>query len=204
MPTVNHVGVSRKIASDEERQRLKRILTSERGEAPGGFIVRTAAEGASEEEFRADLRFLIHLWDEIKQRSESLQVARPDLPRSLAHRAHPAGPGQRQLLFHLGRLTGRLRTDRALPESLLTDLGAPVTSTPRRRRSSSTSAFRTRSRRLCAPRFGSVGRMCVVPYCRWQGWPCGLYRHPERGPDHLVSDTLPRFQCSRRRVADSP
>jgi ribonuclease G len=71
MPTVTHIGVSRKIASDEERQRLKRILVHERGEAAGGFIVRTAAEGASEEELRADLRFLLHLWDEIKQRSES-------------------------------------------------------------------------------------------------------------------------------------
>ena len=35
MPTVTHVGVSRKIASDEERQRLKRILTHERGDASG-------------------------------------------------------------------------------------------------------------------------------------------------------------------------
>jgi ribonuclease G len=70
MPTVSHVGVSRKIASDEERQRLKRILIHERGEASGGFIVRTAAEGASEDELRADLRFLIHLWNEIKQRSD--------------------------------------------------------------------------------------------------------------------------------------
>ncbi len=71
MPTVSHVGVSRKIASDEERQRLKRILVHERGDASGGFIVRTAAEGASEEELRADLRFLIHLWNEIKQRSDN-------------------------------------------------------------------------------------------------------------------------------------
>jgi ribonuclease G len=71
MPTVSHIGVSRKIASDEERQRLKRVLVSERGEASGGFIVRTAAEGASEEDLRADLRFLLHLWDEIKQRSDS-------------------------------------------------------------------------------------------------------------------------------------
>jgi Rne/Rng family ribonuclease len=71
MPTVSHIGVSRKIASDEERQRLKRILLSERGEASGGFIVRTAAEGTSEEELRSDLRFLLHLWDEIKQRSEN-------------------------------------------------------------------------------------------------------------------------------------
>jgi ribonuclease G len=71
MPTVSHIGVSRKIASDEERHRLKRILVHERGEASGGFIVRTAAEGASEEELRADLRFLIHLWNEIKERSDS-------------------------------------------------------------------------------------------------------------------------------------
>ena len=71
MPTVSHVGVSRKIASDEERQRLKRILIHERGEASGGFIVRTAAEGASEEDLRADLRFLLHLWSEIKQRSDT-------------------------------------------------------------------------------------------------------------------------------------
>jgi ribonuclease G len=71
MPTVSHVGVSRKISSDEERHRLKRILVSERGEQTGGFIVRTAAEGASEEELRADLRFLLHLWSEIRNRSES-------------------------------------------------------------------------------------------------------------------------------------
>jgi Rne/Rng family ribonuclease len=71
MPTVSHVGVSRKIASDEERQRLKRVLVSEKGDATGGFIVRTAAEGATEEELRADLRFLINLWADIKQRADS-------------------------------------------------------------------------------------------------------------------------------------
>ena len=71
MPTVTHIGVSRKIASDEERQRLKRVLVNERGDASGGFIVRTAAEGASEEDLRADLRFLMNLWNDIKQRSDS-------------------------------------------------------------------------------------------------------------------------------------
>jgi ribonuclease E len=71
MPTVNHTGVSRKIDSDSERRRLKEILLSEKGEAAGGFIVRTAAEGASEEELRSDLRFLLNLWADIKQRSES-------------------------------------------------------------------------------------------------------------------------------------
>jgi ribonuclease G len=74
MPTVNHVGVSRKIASDEERQRLKRVLASEKGTAAGGFIVRTAAESASEEDLRADIRFLINLWNEIKQRSDAAKA----------------------------------------------------------------------------------------------------------------------------------
>jgi len=71
MPTVNHTGVSRKIDSDGERRRLKEILLSEKGDASGGFIVRTAAEGASEEELRSDLRFLLNLWADIKQRSDS-------------------------------------------------------------------------------------------------------------------------------------
>jgi ribonuclease E len=71
MPTVSHTGVSRKIESVAERRRLKEILLSERGEATGGFIVRTAAAGASEEELRSDLRFLLNLWTDIKARSES-------------------------------------------------------------------------------------------------------------------------------------
>ena len=70
MPTVNHVGVSRKIASDEERQRLKRIVTSERENGLGGFIVRTAAANIKEDELRSDIRFLKHLWAEIKNRAE--------------------------------------------------------------------------------------------------------------------------------------
>ncbi len=71
MPTVNHTGVSRKIASEDERQRLKRIILSERENGHGGFIVRTAAQGANEEELRADIRFLKGLWNEIKTRAEN-------------------------------------------------------------------------------------------------------------------------------------
>ena len=71
MPTVNHTGVSRKIASDEERQRLKRIVMSERENGHGGFIVRTAAQHAPEDELRADIRFLKNLWNEIKSRAEN-------------------------------------------------------------------------------------------------------------------------------------
>jgi Rne/Rng family ribonuclease len=71
MPTVNHTGVSRKIASDEERQRLKRIVMSERENGHGGFIVRTAAQNANEDELRADIRFLKGLWNDIKTRAEA-------------------------------------------------------------------------------------------------------------------------------------
>ncbi|HEX6879460.1 MAG TPA: Rne/Rng family ribonuclease, partial [Terriglobales bacterium] len=71
MPTVNHIGVSRKINSDEERQRLKRIVASERENGHGGFIVRTAAANVKEDELRADIRFLKHLWTEIRTRAEN-------------------------------------------------------------------------------------------------------------------------------------
>jgi Rne/Rng family ribonuclease len=71
MPTVNHTGVSRKISSEEERQRLKRIINSERENGHGGFIVRTAAQGAAEEDLRADIRFLKGLWSEIRTRAEN-------------------------------------------------------------------------------------------------------------------------------------
>ena len=73
MPTVNHTGVSRKISSEEERQRLKRIIQSERENGGGGFIERTAAAGASDEELRADIHFLKNLWSEIKSRSDSIK-----------------------------------------------------------------------------------------------------------------------------------
>ena len=71
MPTVNHTGVSRKISSEEERQRLKRIIQSERENGHGGFIVRTAAQGAAEDDLRADIRFLKGLWSEIKSRADA-------------------------------------------------------------------------------------------------------------------------------------
>jgi ribonuclease G len=70
MPTLEHTGVSRKIASDEERQRLKRILQIHHAGIPGGFIVRTAGEGKSEEDLAADMNFLFNLWLDIRQKAE--------------------------------------------------------------------------------------------------------------------------------------
>ena len=70
MPSVNHLGVSRKVASDEERQRLKRILQAHRVGTTGGFIVRTAGEGVPEEDIAADMNFLYTLWLDIRQKAE--------------------------------------------------------------------------------------------------------------------------------------
>jgi ribonuclease G len=70
MPTVEHLGVSRKIASDEERHRLKRILQRHREGVAGGFIMRTAGEGRSEEDIAADVQYLANLWLEIRAKAD--------------------------------------------------------------------------------------------------------------------------------------
>ena len=70
MPTVDHIGVSRKIDVDEERQRLKKIILDNRVNLPGGFIVRTAGEHKGEDEFKSDIKFLHALWADIKSQSE--------------------------------------------------------------------------------------------------------------------------------------
>jgi ribonuclease G len=70
MPTVDHIGVSRKIPSEEERSRLKRVLQNNRSGIPGGFIVRTAGDGHTEAELRADMMFLYNLWLDLRQKAE--------------------------------------------------------------------------------------------------------------------------------------
>jgi len=61
MPNVDHVGISRRIAKDEERGRLKEIM--QRNREPGyGYIVRTVSEGVSEDDLRSDVNFLTALW----------------------------------------------------------------------------------------------------------------------------------------------
>ncbi|HUJ15136.1 MAG TPA: Rne/Rng family ribonuclease [Thermoanaerobaculia bacterium] len=70
MPTVNHIGVSRRIENEEERQRLKHVLETIRSQGTGGFIVRTAGEGHNEDEFRADMKYLVDLWEQIRRRAE--------------------------------------------------------------------------------------------------------------------------------------
>ncbi len=65
MPTVNHVGVSRRIGDDKERKRLKELIQKSKGDAPGGFIARTMCEGATVKELKQDMDYLIKLWTDI-------------------------------------------------------------------------------------------------------------------------------------------
>jgi len=74
MPTVEHIGVSRKISSEEERLRLRNIILEHKGSLPGGFIVRTAGQGRDEEELKADLKFLSTLWNEIRSKAERVKA----------------------------------------------------------------------------------------------------------------------------------
>ncbi len=74
MPTISHIGVSRKIASEQERLRLRNIVMEHKGALTGGFIVRTAGEGRSEDEIRADLQFLTNLWNDIRTRAEQVKA----------------------------------------------------------------------------------------------------------------------------------
>ena len=73
MPTVNHVGISRRIGTDKERKRLRGIIESMRPEG-AGFIVRTVAEGVSEKELQADMEFLIKLWNSILAKQKQVKA----------------------------------------------------------------------------------------------------------------------------------
>jgi ribonuclease G len=74
MPTIDHIGVSRKISSEEERLRLRNIILEQKGSLPGGFIVRTAGQGRDQEELKADLKFLSTLWGDIRARAEGAKA----------------------------------------------------------------------------------------------------------------------------------
>lgn len=70
MPQARHVGVSRRIHDDEERERLRNIV---KGLQPpgGGFIVRTVAEGKGEDDLGSDIQFLSRLWDQVQVRFDN-------------------------------------------------------------------------------------------------------------------------------------
>ena len=70
MPQSRHIGVSRRIRDEAERDRLRGIVR-DLAQQSGGFIVRTNAEGKGDDEFRSDVEFLRRLWDQILARHAS-------------------------------------------------------------------------------------------------------------------------------------
>jgi len=68
-PTSNHIGVSRRIASAEERNRLRSIVGELRPQQ-GGFIVRTACEGVSRRDIQRDIAYLTKMWSQIQRKFE--------------------------------------------------------------------------------------------------------------------------------------
>jgi ribonuclease G len=70
MPTTNHLGMSRRIESAEERNRLRSIVNEVRP-PQGGFIIRTACEGVAKREIQQDVTFLTRLWADLVKKSES-------------------------------------------------------------------------------------------------------------------------------------
>lgn len=73
MPGAAHVGVSQRIESEAERERLKRAVAGYCDDL-GGFIIRTAAEGIGEEELAQDAAFLKRLWTKVMERKKRNQT----------------------------------------------------------------------------------------------------------------------------------
>ena len=69
MPTVDHVGISRRIGNEKERRRLRDIVDRLRP-AGTGFIVRTVAENVPQEKLESDIRFLLEIWNQVVRRNE--------------------------------------------------------------------------------------------------------------------------------------
>ena len=94
MPTVDHVGVSRKIDSREERSRLRAIVREFRDQHgfTGGVIIRTAAAGRPKEDIVADLSYFHRVWTDVRKKVRVVQGARRRLSGTKPRRQAPARP----------------------------------------------------------------------------------------------------------------
>jgi ribonuclease G len=74
LPTVDHLGISKRIGSARERQRLRQVMDSLKP-ARGGLIVRTVAEGLTKKQLKADVGYLIRVWAEVCKKRETARAA---------------------------------------------------------------------------------------------------------------------------------
>lgn len=103
IPDMNHVGISQKIEDNEEKERLKSIVEELLAENKGGYIVRTAAEGATKEEIFSNQMYLKKLWQTIQKKTSEAKegdIIHEDLPLFL-----------RSLRDYLTAQTERVRID---------------------------------------------------------------------------------------------
>ncbi len=73
LPTTHTLGVSRQIGLERERERLKEIVDRLRPEN-AGFIIRTVAEGHTEEDLHSDINYLVSIWNDILEKFRALQA----------------------------------------------------------------------------------------------------------------------------------
>ncbi len=97
MPWLSSAGISQRIEEEQERQRLREIIETEREAAgwTGNFIARTAAEGMDRETLRSDMNFLVRLWESVRERVETASVPQQiheDLPLFLRALRDQVGP----------------------------------------------------------------------------------------------------------------
>ena len=101
MPFSNTVGVSRQITDDSERVRLRDIVSRLRPQN-AGFIIRTVAEGRSEEDLHSDINFLVSLWDGVLQRAK-----KKFFTESFAYRLECSLQNTKRFSLERGSQTGR-------------------------------------------------------------------------------------------------
>jgi len=115
MPRGEGVGVSARIEDESERVRLKTLLTELAAADPagaGGYIVRTAAQGASPESLREDMTYLAKLWEHVRARVAEVtagSVVNEDLPLSLRVLRDELARGVQRVLVDSPREYERMR-----------------------------------------------------------------------------------------------
>ncbi|HEX9296461.1 MAG TPA: Rne/Rng family ribonuclease [Polyangiaceae bacterium] len=70
MPTIDQIGISKRIGSEKERARLREAIESIKP-PKGGLIVRTVAEGLTKKQLKADVGYLVRLWEEVARKRDS-------------------------------------------------------------------------------------------------------------------------------------
>jgi ribonuclease G len=73
LPTLEHVGISKRIGSEKERARLRETIESMKPPT-GGLIVRTLAEGLTKKQLKQDVGYLVRLWGEVAKKHEGAKA----------------------------------------------------------------------------------------------------------------------------------